>query len=79
MLLVPAAGSGEWYVVYPKRYELGVALRRRFVRLPGCVLSLDNPATYIPLGKLEAQSESAFGERKIQFRGATGETVVIRW
>lgn len=45
LLVNVGGGSAEAYVVYPGRHELGVTLQRRFVGLPGCVLSLDNPAT----------------------------------
>jgi len=80
VLLVNVGGSSaESYVVYPSLHELGVALQRRFVNLPGCVLSLDNPATYIPIGKLEVQAWSSFGDHRVEFGGVRGEAILVRW
>jgi hypothetical protein len=72
-------GSSESYVVYPYRRELGVAEDHRFVRLPGCVLSLDIPATYIPIPKFEMGSDVNFSQGKIAFQGIKGEKIVIDW
>ncbi len=79
LLLVLEGEVAESYVVYPRRHELGVALRHRFVMLPDGALSLDNPATYVPLGKLEVPVERSFGEHQVRFVGAHGESVTIRW
>lgn len=71
--------QSEAYVVYPSRHELGVAVRGRFVRLPGCVLSLDKPATYIPIGKSEVPVVTKFEDDRVTFRGVGGEEIAVHW
>jgi hypothetical protein len=78
-LVSPGTGSSDSYVVYPLRQVVGVAENRRFVHLPGCVLSLDIPATYIPIAKFEVPVQVYFGPGKIAFQGVNGEEVVIDW
>ena len=80
VLLVSIHGSfAESYVLYPAWKGLGLAVRGRFISLPGCVLSLDNPATYVPLGKLEIATLQSFTHHSVEFQGEHGETVRIRW
>jgi len=77
-LVVPKRDSHDAYVVYPKRQLLGVAVTGRFVYLPSCVLSLDKPATYIPMPKMEVPFSVSFAEHQVTFKGTGGEQVVIR-
>ena len=76
-LVVPKRDSLDAYVVYPKRQLLGVAVTGRFVYLPSCVLSLDKPATYIPMPKMEVPVSVSFAEHQVTFEGASGERVSI--
>ena len=78
-LVSPGGGSSDSYVVYPQREVVGVAENRRFVHLPGCVLSLDIPATYIPIAKFEVPVQVYFGPGKITFQGISGEKIAIDW
>jgi hypothetical protein len=71
--------QGYSYVVYPQRHELGVAELHRFVHFPGGVLSLDKPATYIPIGKFEVPVEMQFGNNQVRFLGVRSEEIIVRW
>jgi hypothetical protein len=79
LLVDTGATQRESYVVYPSLHELGVAVHGRFVRLPGCVLSLDKPATYIPIGKSEVPVLTKFEVDRVTFRGVQGEEITVRW
>ena len=76
-LVIPKSDSLDAYVVYPKRQLLGVAVTGRFVYLPSCLLSLDKPATYIPMPKMEVPVSVSFAEHQVIFEGASGERVSI--
>jgi hypothetical protein len=70
---------GDSYVIYPNRHELGVAEPQRFIRFPGCVLSLDKPATYIPIGKSEVPVKVQFQDNQVAFDGTHGEAIKVSW
>ena len=79
ILVKMGTNERESYVVYPMRHQLGLAVDRRFVPLPGCVLSLDESATYIPIGKSEVPVMTKFADDSVTFQGIKGEVITIIW
>lgn len=66
------------YIIDLSHKAMGAAEYSRFTFLPYCSFSWDQPALYIPFGKLERQ-DPVFGQNDVSFKDWDGRLVLVRW